>query len=619
MRRASPLSIFAGLALAASIPAIASTIAPPANLGELARMSRAVVLAEARGSRTELRGETPVTVTRFELVRQVAGEKVDAQLELRVLGGESDGVGLAVQGAPRFEEGGRYLLFLDRAEEGAAWRPRMLSYGVLKEGDDGVLRPVPEAAQLNLVNRPGVEPVGSYSAGELLPRLAAAAAGSPWHGAAAGRIAGTKGSDALDALAGEAAVDESLESLFAPAVNHAPPVCAYLHSQDNKPVRWFNFETGANASIWHTTPGQVGLPDGGLAAVTEGLAAWRNHDASVIRFDFAGSRPRTAACVNGSAAQQGVNEVIFNDPCGELPALESCGGTLPPGWTNPCCGEVAVGGVFYNANVMETYDGQAWRPVVSPFVIVNDGSQCLGVTDFKEMITHQLGHGLGFWHHADPNATMSSELGVHAPRGAALAATDRSCAAAVYHTFKDVPFDHFAWRFVEAIENASVTGGCGNGNFCPTGKVTRESMAVFLLVAMEGAGYTPPACTTPVFNDVPCSSPFAPWINELNRREVVFGCGNGNYCPTGKVTREQMAVFLLATFEGPGYDPPACTTPDFSDVPCSSSFAPWISELVDRGITAGCGSGNYCPATQITRDQMAVFLTVTFGLPTPTP
>jgi len=54
-------------------------------------------------------------------------------------------------------------------------------------------------------------------------------------------------------------------------------------------------------------------------------------------------------------------------------------------------------------------------------------------------------------------------------------------------------------------------------------------------------------------------------------------------------------------------------------VPCSSTFAPWISELVERGITAGCGSGNYCPATQITRDQMAVFLTVTFGLPTPTP
>jgi hypothetical protein len=49
-------------------------------------------------------------------------------------------------------------------------------------------------------------------------------------------------------------------------------------------------------------------------------------------------------------------------------------------------------------------------------------------------------------------------------------------------------------------------------------------------------------------------------------------------------------------------------------VPCSSGFAPWIEELVDRGITAGCGGGNYCPALPVTREQMAVFLTVNFDL-----
>ena len=612
MRRASPLSILAGIALAAAAPVVASTISPPANLGELARLSRAVVLAEARGSSAELQGETPVTVTRFDVVRQVAGEAVGPTLELRVLGGEADGVGLAVQGAPRFAAGGRYLLFLDRAGDGS-WRPRMLSYGILEEGSDGLLRPLPEAEKLHLLSRPGVEPVGAYRAEELLPRLAAAAAGSPWQ-------AGLQAAPAVESAAGSVAGAALLEPVFdAATVVHAPPACAYLQSQDNLPVRWFNFETGTTASIWHTTPGQTGIADGGLAAVTEGLAAWRDHDASVIRLDLAGSRARTATCVGGSAAQQGVNEVIFDDPCSELPALANCGGTLPVGWTNPCCGEVAVGGVFYNAASIQAHDGQNWRPVVSPFVIVNDGSQCLGATDFKEMMTHQLGHGLGFWHHADGNATMSAELGVHAPRGAALAATDRSCAAAIYHTFKDVPFDHFAWRFVEAIENASVTGGCGNGNFCPSNNVTRESMAVFLLVAMEGAGYQPPPCTTPVFNDVPCSSPFAPWVNELNARQVVFGCGGGNYCPTARVTREQMAVFLLATLEGPDYDPPACTTQTFADVPCSSSFAPWIQDLVARGITAGCGGGNYCPTARITRDQMAVFLTVTFSLPTPAP
>jgi len=29
---------------------------------------------------------------------------------------------------------------------------------------------------------------------------------------------------------------------------------------------------------------------------------------------------------------------------------------------------------------------------------------------------------------------------------------------------------------------------------------------------------------------------------------------------------------------------------------------------------SGCGGGNYCPLTSVTREQMGVFLGVTFGL-----
>ena len=115
-------------------------------------------------------------------------------------------------------------------------------------------------------------------------------------------------------------------------------------------------------------------------------------------------------------------------------------------------------------------------------------------------------------------------------------------------------------------------------------------MATFVLLAREGSGYTPPACTTPVFGDVPASSPFCPFVEELVRRGVVAGCGNGNYCPNDPVSREQMAVFLLRTLD-PALDPPACTTPVFGDVPASSAFCRWVEELARRGITAGCGQG----------------------------
>ena len=86
------------------------------------------------------------------------------------------------------------------------------------------------------------------------------------------------------------------------------------------------------------------------------------------------------------------------------------------------------------------------------------------------------------------------------------------------------------------------------------------------------------------------------------------------YCPDRDVTRGQMAVFLLRAREGAAFAPPACTTAVFADVPCSSGFAPWIEQLAEEGITSGCGGPNYCPLNPNTRGQMAVFLVKTFNL-----
>jgi S-layer homology domain len=117
------------------------------------------------------------------------------------------------------------------------------------------------------------------------------------------------------------------------------------------------------------------------------------------------------------------------------------------------------------------------------------------------------------------------------------------------------------------------------------------------------------------FNDVPSSSNFYPFIENVLHNGVTAGCGAGDtFCPTDSVTRQQMAVFLLKAKEGAGYTPPDCTTQVFDDVPCSSNFAPWINELVARGVTAGCGGNNYCPTNPVARQQMAVFLVKTFGL-----
>ena len=50
------------------------------------------------------------------------------------------------------------------------------------------------------------------------------------------------------------------------------------------------------------------------------------------------------------------------------------------------------------------------------------------------------------------------------------------------------------------------------------------------------------------FNDVPLGHPYYEFIGKLAARGVTLGCGGGNYCPTALVTRGQMAVFLVRAF-----------------------------------------------------------------------
>ncbi|HWZ86833.1 MAG TPA: S-layer homology domain-containing protein, partial [Thermoanaerobaculia bacterium] len=128
-------------------------------------------------------------------------------------------------------------------------------------------------------------------------------------------------------------------------------------------------------------------------------------------------------------------------------------------------------------------------------------------------------------------------------------------------SFADVPSDDQFYKYVETIFHNGVTGGCGlPGDYCPGDTTLRKQMAVFLLKSKLGATYAPPACTGTVFLDVPCTGGvFDPWIEDLAGRGITGGCGNGDYCPENPVTRAQMAVFLLKADQGSAYTPPACT------------------------------------------------------------
>ena len=119
--------------------------------------------------------------------------------------------------------------------------------------------------------------------------------------------------------------------------------------------------------------------------------------------------------------------------------------------------------------------------------------------------------------------------------------------AATGNVFLDVAATDFAASFIEQFFLDGITSGCGNNNYCPNAEVTRDQMAVFLLRAKHGAGYSPPLATG-VFDDVPLNHWAVHWIEQLAAEGITSGCGNNNYCPDAVVTRGQMAVFLVRTF-----------------------------------------------------------------------
>ncbi|MFZ1539273.1 MAG: S-layer homology domain-containing protein, partial [Chromatiaceae bacterium] len=222
---------------------------------------------------------------------------------------------------------------------------------------------------------------------------------------------------------------------------------------------------------------------------------------------------------------------------------------------------------------------------------------------------------------ATPNAgyAFGSWTGACAGQGATCALssiqTNQTSAASftvIKEPFNDVPNSHWAYGYINAIRDAGITGGCGNGNYCPQGLVTREQMAAFLVRAVEGEPAADYCGGASYYGDVDPAAWSCRYIKRLSELNITGGCGGGNYCPEGLVTREQTAAFIVRAVEGePGPDYCGGVAP-FLDVAPSNFFCGYIKKLVELGVTQGCGNGNYCPGNEVTREQMAAFLARAF-------
>ena len=183
---------------------------------------------------------------------------------------------------------------------------------------------------------------------------------------------------------------------------------------------------------------------------------------------------------------------------------------------------------------------------------------------------------------------------------AVLVASLLAAAPAVAQTgvFDDVVDDAYYSVPVAALAEDGVFARteCGDGGFCPSESLDRQTMAVWTVRVLDGAD--PAAVSATRFADVEPESSYAPFIERMAELGVTAGCGDGTrFCPDASVTRAQMTVFLARAF---GLEPGA--DPGYSDVPADAWYLDQLTALAASGITEGCDDGTrFCLGRDTTR------------------
>jgi uncharacterized protein YkwD len=161
--------------------------------------------------------------------------------------------------------------------------------------------------------------------------------------------------------------------------------------------------------------------------------------------------------------------------------------------------------------------------------------------------------------------------------------------------FTDISDSKFRTAIIWLAEEG-ITTGCTATQFCPKSFVLRDQMATFLSRAMQLS-----ANSKTYFIDT-AGNKHETGINRIAEIGVTRGCDTWRYCPSGRVTRAQMASFLSRALDLP----PA--TRDYFWDDNGNRHEDAINRLAAAGITVGCDVGKFCPNGTVSREQMAAFL-----------
>jgi len=173
-------------------------------------------------------------------------------------------------------------------------------------------------------------------------------------------------------------------------------------------------------------------------------------------------------------------------------------------------------------------------------------------------------------------------------------------------TFDDIQ-GHWAQHDIEIMAGLGIAKGVGDNKFNPDASITRAEFVALLVRSMD---ITAEPVSETSFKDVAPDAWYAAEVEAAHKAGIAIGFEDGTFRPYGKVTREQIAAFIVRamswTVEEEEVD---SILSKFTDQAKISSWAKQaVAAAAQRNIVIGRPDGTFDPQGNATRAEALVML-----------